>query len=300
MLDSYKKTLIIGVGVIGVLLLIILLPLSISIVKPNEYGVVYDKVWRNFDKKILTQGRHVLQPTSKVITFPNTYVPIDFTSEDTDINCISKDGLVVNIDAVSQFKYIQEELIDTLYLYDKKLGQFMLDLARSVFNDVCTLYEVESGFIDNRQAISAAMLSLFQQGINDTQAPSSTQFAELRGYQYSPDYKNAITNKQNAQQQIDLLLSQRNVLITNAQTNLNNAEQQANIGLQQASTQVQTILTKAQSEAQAIENRWIQYGNGFYQTMSRLKMDPDQFVETYLSLAHIDDQLNSNLLYVTV
>lgn len=297
-MDNKAQILACGILTIGIILIIILIPLSISTVKPDEYGVVYDRLWRTFDKKILTQGRHVLKPTSRVITFPNTYETIDFTTDATDINCISKDGLVVTIDAVSNYKYIQDQLIQTLYTYDKSMGQFMTDLARSTFNDVCTLYEVESGFIDARQNISNSMLSLFQDGIVESSVPSKTIFAELRGYQYSNEYKNAITRKQNAQQEIDLLLSQRNVLTTNAQTNLNNANQQAQIGLQQASTQVQTILTMAESEAQAIENRWIQYANGFSQTMIKLQIDPDTFVETYLSLAHIDDQDNPNLIYV--
>jgi regulator of protease activity HflC (stomatin/prohibitin superfamily) len=290
------------VGIIGVglLLLIILLPMSVKIVKPNQYGVVYDSLWRKFDKKILGQGRHVLEPTSTIIIFPSVYEPIDFTSDSTDIDCISRDGLIVKIDAVSQYRYIEKELINTLYLYGDTMDEFMKDLARSVFNNVCTNYEIESGFIDARQNISNSMLKSFQDAIVNIGVPSSTQFAELRGYQYSVEYKNAITEKQAAAQQIDLLLSQRNVAITNAQTNLSNYEQMAEINLQQAETTVLTIMTQAQAESNAILTRWMQYADGFTQTMNQLNMKADEFVEKYISIAHLDDPNNPNLVYVTM
>lgn len=296
------KNKLIAVFIILILLMsIILISLSIKVVETNEYGVVYDSVWKTFDKRILIQGRYALQPTSTVIKFKSVYLPIDFTSQDTDLDCISNDGLVITIDAVSQYKYLQDKLIATLYLYDKKgLDSVMIDLARSTFINVCTLYQIESGFINARQVISNNMLVSFQNAISYVGVPSDTQFAELRGYQYSNDYKDAITEKQNAQQQIDLLLSQRNVIVTNAQTNLSNYEQYAEIALQQADTTVQTIMTQASSQAEAIYTRWVEYADGFHQTMLMSGLDPDTFVETYLSIAFMDDPVNPNTMYVSV
>lgn len=290
--------------IFGVLVLIVsvtLISLSIKVVKPDQYGVIYDSVWRTFDKDILNQGRYAAQPTSKLFTFRNTYIPIDFTTPETDLQCISNDGLVITIDVVSQYNYLSNRLIETLYTYDTSgLDSVMKDLARSTFINVCTLYEVESGFINQRETVSNNMLSAFVTAIDYVGVPSSSQFAELRGYQYSEEYKDAITDKQNAQQQIDLLLSQRNVLVTNAATNLSNYQIMAEIATTQAQTTVDTILAQADSQADAIYTRWVEYANGFHQTMLNSGLDPDTFVETYLTLAHIDDPLNTNKLYVTV
>ena len=290
---------------VGISLLLImsitLIALSIKVVQPDEYGVVYDTVWKTFDKRVYSQGRFALQPTSHVFRFPNVYVPIDYTTPETDLECISNDGLVITIDVVSQYKYLQDRLIETVYLYDRKgLDNVMKDLARSTFINVCTLYQIESGFIKSREVISSNMLTAYKEAIDYVGVPSDTQFAELRGYQYSNDYKNAITEKQNAQQQIDLLLSQRNVLVTNAQTNLSNYMQMADIATTQAETKVNTILAQAESQADAIYTRWVEYANGFHQTMLNSGLDPDAFVETYLVLAYIDDPLNPNKLYVSV
>lgn len=297
-----KTKIICGVVVTTLLTImtITLIALSIKNVEPNNVAVVYDKLWRNFDSEPIGQGRHALSPTDKLFTFSNVYEPIDFTNDDTDMDCISRDGLIVTIDVVSQYRYDINGLVDMMFEYDKNLAKFLIDVSRGVFIDVCTKYEIESGFINARQNISRAMLSSFQERLVYIDAPSETQFAELREYVYDDSYKQAITNKQIAQQQIDLLLEQRPVEITEAQTVLNNAIQQSEIDLEKADTSSETILQQAESESEAISNRWIQYTDGFERTYKNLKMTPDDFVKTYIVSAPLDDDANNHFIYVNM
>ena len=211
---------------------------------------------------------------------------------------MSQDGMIVIIDVVSQYKVIRGGLVDLLMLYDDKLDSFVKTVAASTFINVCSFYQVETGFLQNRQNISMEMLSSFKQKLLQIGIEVETQFAELRNYKYNATYAEAVTDKQVAQQQIELLLSQRPVLITNSQTVLVNAEEQALIDLQKANTMAQSAIQSSQSIAQSKYNQWEQYAYGFAATLSKLNMNASTFVQTYLTVVPMTDDTNINKLFV--
>jgi hypothetical protein len=278
---------------------ITLIVLSVKVVEPTEYGVEWDTVWKQFGNTY-DQGRYLVGPTKTIIAFNNTYQSIDYTltGSGVELYCMSQDGMIVVIDVVSQYKVIRGGLVDILMLYDDKLDTFVKTVAASTFINVCSFYQIETGFLQNRQNISMEMLSAFKQKLLQIGIEVDTQFAELRNYRYNATYAEAVTDKQVAQQQIELLLSQRPVLVTNAQTVLVNANEQALIDLQRANTMAQSIIQSSTSIAQGKYNQWEQYALGFAATLSKLNMSASTFVQTYLTVVPLTDDTNTNQLYV--
>ena len=288
-----------GLTVVVMIMSITLIALSIQVVEPTEYGVTYDRLWKNLGDTY-DQGRYSIRQTSVFIRFNNTYQPIDYTltGSGIELTCMSQDGMWVVIDVVSQYKVIRSGLIPLLEEYDQLLDRFVKTMAASTFINVCSYFEIETGFLQNRQNISSTMLLEFQKKIQEIGLPIDTQFAELRNYRYNLTYAEAVTDKQVAQQQIELLLSQRPVLVTNAQTQLVYAEQQSLINLQQADITASAILASYQSNADAKYQQWVQYTNGFATTLSKLNMNASTFVQTYLQSYLLSDDTNKNPLYV--
>lgn len=289
-------------GIFSLLVLVMsitLIAISVKVVEPTEYGVEWDTVWKRFGNTY-DQGRYLVGPTNDIIAFNNMFQPIDYTltGSGIELNCMSQDGMIVIIDVVSQYKVIRGGLVDLLMLYDDKLDSFVKTVAASTFINVCSFYQVETGFLQNRQNISMEMLSSFKQKLLQIGIEVETQFAELRNYKYNATYAEAVTDKQVAQQQIELLLSQRPVLITNSQTVLVNAEEQALIDLQKANTMAQSAIQSSQSIAQSKYNQWEQYAYGFAATLSKLNMNASTFVQTYLTVVPMTDDTNINKLFV--
>jgi hypothetical protein len=282
------------------IMIIVLVALSIQVVEPTEYAVTYDTLWRRLGNDTYDQGRYAIGPTSIFKRFNNTYQPIDYTAAGSgiELTCMSNDGMWVVIDVISQYKVSREGLADILMLYDDSLDVFIKSAAGSTFIGVCSFYEIESGFLQNRQNISSMMLTEFQNKIAQIGVPVDTQFAELRNYRFNQTMSEAIIDKQVAQQQIDLLLSQRPPILTNAQTQYLNSLEQQQIDLQKAEVNANAIVTSAQSTADGKYNQWVQYTNGFASTLSKLNMNADTFVETYLKTYLLGDDANTNPLFV--
>jgi hypothetical protein len=77
---------------VGMLLGIILLPLSIKRLESTEYGVEYDTVAKDVGS-VEGEGLHVGPVGFRFVKFPAV-----FRTEQIDTTCISKDGLFVGVD----------------------------------------------------------------------------------------------------------------------------------------------------------------------------------------------------------
>lgn len=277
----------------------VLIGLSVKVVEPEEYALNYRKIQNYFDGNVYEQGRWVLQPDSKLFRFSKVYTEIDFTDEGNDVICISADGMNITIDVVSQYKYTKDGLIDMVYKYDNYSDDFAITLARSSFLNTCGSYQIESGFMQNREQVGNDMLHHYQVGLNWTGFPATSEFAELRDIVYPSEYAAAIIEKQEAQQQCLLLESQRPTLITEAQTVLANTEQQALIDLEKASTEARAIIDAASSTADTILTQWMEFTTGLNATYSRISnMTPDEFVETYMTTLPLSDPNNNKPLVI--
>jgi hypothetical protein len=69
----------VGVSICLAITLLIFLLISIGTVEPIEYGIVYNSLTKTVDsKKVYKGGWYLIGPINSFITFPATYVNLDF------------------------------------------------------------------------------------------------------------------------------------------------------------------------------------------------------------------------------
>jgi regulator of protease activity HflC (stomatin/prohibitin superfamily) len=288
-MNPTTKKIVISIAVTAIFLFVFFILISLRVIEPEEYAIEGNTIRKTLNKdEIFIQGRYVMRPATKLYRYSRVYYPIDFTGYETDLTCISSDGMYVTIDVVSQYRYLPDGLVDIFLLYGPLINDIMITMAKSAFINTCSYYEVESGFIQDRLNISNRMLKEYQYKMAYANISTLSEFGELRNYVYPDSYREAITDKQVAQQQIDLLLNQRPILIKNAQTQMLNASRQAEIDLQRASIQVDAIKQAALSESDAITKYWESLTDAFVLTLEKLNIDPDTFIETYVTTLPLD------------
>jgi hypothetical protein len=58
----------------------ILVPLSISYIKPNEFGLLYRGIGKTIDNEVYSNGRYIIGLTNKFIIFTKNLIEINLSS----------------------------------------------------------------------------------------------------------------------------------------------------------------------------------------------------------------------------
>jgi regulator of protease activity HflC (stomatin/prohibitin superfamily) len=293
---SFKSKLACSIVSIGILLSIILIPLSIHTIGPEDYGIEYDSIWKTINSQILTEGKQILKPTSKVITFPRIFIPIDFTSESDLINCVSRDGMRLQIELTTQYRLLSNNLIDLLLTYDNMLDTFMRSVAMDCVIETCSLFEIEDGFILGRQQVTNKMMEIFKQKIEFIGLNVDTQFLEMKNVVYPPTFLQAITNKQNALQQKEISINERSEKTTIVSIKLMEEIKNSEIALIEKKAEADSRVASAKLKAETVLNKMTQLTSAYNLTKERLNMSGDDFVNYYLTTLPLGTSTNTMIV----
>ena len=155
---------------IGLLLLVILLPISYSVVQLNEYAL-YRSTWSEelrYDSDYAINGRHFTGINGKLIKFPSVKSLIQFKEGydgkpdgilkggGNDLQSWSKEGSNVYIEASYYFSLNKEKLIDMYVEYGDDWQSFILMLSFSVLKATTVEFNTTS-FITDSKTISTRM-----------------------------------------------------------------------------------------------------------------------------------------------
>lgn len=137
------------VGVIGLLLLVILLPMSFSYLDYYEYGFARRKTTGNVDTNyVYSSGRHLIGPDFEFKEFYASAQYVHFSH----IPIFTTDNLQVNISVELQFFVIKEDLKllhDTFDIYYKSI---IINNAKDALKNSVTKFDTDE-FISNRTVI---------------------------------------------------------------------------------------------------------------------------------------------------
>lgn len=283
---SSKNILIASCACFSIVMLVVIIIIGVSInnVSATEYGIVYNVRLNEFTDDILEVGRYTLRPMDKVIRYDKTFTSVDMTGKNA-IECTSNDGLPLVIDLVSQYKVERDWLHDIIMIYGlpPKIDNFVKQVIQSSIKNVCSHYEVETGFILNRDDVSRAMKEEFIYQLNISDAYVRSEFLEMRNVEYPARFDQSIRDKEAALQNIDRVLIQREETLINARTKLLQAEQEADIILINKNAEAISILNVAKQESEAVLERWNQIAEGFEHVKTGLGYNASDFVNIYIS-----------------
>lgn len=292
------------VSIISMILLIALLSTSVRTIKPAQFGVRYNSIWKEFDEDIYFEGRYVVKPASRYFIFNTTNNINEFASAtDTSIVGVSKDGLIVKMDIIVQWKIDSKGAINLLYTMKDipELFKLMDSMITDVSIEVASQYEVEEGFMKKREDVAISISQGLTQRLKKTGLSLTVDYVGLTNYEYSDDYSDAVTDKQYAFDKIQLLKNQRPVLLANANRTLVDANNQATIELEQAIITAEGIVQASVNLAEGRLESWLQYANSHKNTWTNLNisMTPEEYVDSYMISTPLFND-NKNKLYVKI
>ena len=96
-----------GLCSIGILLTVILIPLSIFDVEQEEYALKYDGLTKNLDNKVYDEGKYLFTPETELFIYNKIVVTIELK----DLVCLASDGVQITMNIDYQYQLIRDELL---------------------------------------------------------------------------------------------------------------------------------------------------------------------------------------------
>jgi len=238
----------------ALLVSIILISVSLHKIGSTEYGVEYDVWSKKLDDAAKTGGLHNGPPGFKFIRFPSTQI-----SEDLEDTCVSRDGLRVQFQISYQFLMLEEWILNVIVKY-RDFGRWSKIVETAAYSAVqhsCSEFNI-TNFQNKRNLIQSRMLENVRIKLEGSENGTFTEKGvyaqavslQLRNVYLPEEYKNAVAEKQSAEEDIALAQNQRNQEITKANTMLFTAEKEAEKIMNKAMNDVNVTLTLADLKAE--------------------------------------------------
>jgi len=243
--------------VIGIVVGILLIVFSFGVVEPTYQALVMNSNLMQIEFKdgttdsgeLYTEGRYFLGIGKSFITFPRTFLTIDYKASQGDaISIRSKDGLVIQIDVAFQYTLTTNgrDLL-ALYLrwqleYDPVFGK----IARNVIRDVAARYDAFEFFFNRSLIVGDITASL---GVYFERVGCSLSNFQLLEISLPDAFSRAIQQTEVTRTKISEATVQQTKTLIEAETNLLAAKKQAEVIVTQAKARADAVLIQKKQDA---------------------------------------------------
>lgn len=253
-----------GCFVVGIVGIIILIATSLKTLQSDEMALMYNTISRTLYNDVKQEGLHSGPPGFKFIIFPSVFRTITFD----DLDCLNKDGVVVELNIAFQYRVNEETLYYTVLQFKdhdtfRKAVEYS---AEAAVHETCSLYNTTEF-----QAIREEFQQMVRQNVRERLALINCTVSDLQVSNIArpSEYEDAVKSKEAARENIQVAETERPRQITQANTVLREAETQAVIDINRATTdarisknaalaQAEAILAQYQQETQAFANIVVQ------------------------------------------
>ncbi len=171
-----------------------ILGFSFESVDFNEYALKQNAITRKIEPTIYTEGLYFIGIFNNFITFPSTYVSIEFTphplAEDIPISVQTKNGLLVEIDISFQFRLRKADIINIYSDYSTAYKDFVQAEARSALREVAGSYTAEELYT-NRSDVNSEMSNALVTSLSSIVDVGNFQ---LRNIDFPDSFEEAVEN----------------------------------------------------------------------------------------------------------
>lgn len=258
-----------------------LIGLSLRKVATNEYGVKYDIYSKTLASSSLSGGLYFGPIGYRFIKIPSTQI-----STEVKDTCVSRDGLRLEIHVVYQYKVDEEWIVDLITKYRDydKWSQLIHAAGKSAIHHSCSSWNVND-FQARRLAVQNSMFSnlrLKLEGVN-AELNKTTLFARPTSLQLNYvglpiEYKNAVAEKQRAEEDIALAKNERSQKLTRETTELKAAEKKAYMVLDRAYNDANVTFTLAKYRANQTLHRFDSETQVLTQAQTFLDLNPNGII----------------------
>ena len=251
--SSWKRIAFSG-GIFAVLFTsAILIAVSLKKIKSTEYGLEYDIYTKQLDDAAKVGGLHAGPPGFEFIKFPSTYITVDLP----DGSCLSQDGLRVQFSVTFQYQMPKEWIVPAVLKYrDYENWQKVVAAAgNSAVQHTCSEFNISNfqnkrGIIQNRMEENLRLKLEGGEESGDDGVYALAISLQLRNVDLPEEYRNAVEEKQSAEEDIALAKNQRTQETTKAMTALLTAKEEARKISNTAVNDAAVTLTEARLKAE--------------------------------------------------
>lgn len=237
----------------GIITMITLLTLYISYpVEQSEYAVGYNTYNMEFTK-IYEQGKYPIGVGEEMIVVERT-----LQDYNRDLTCMTKDKILINLNIGLQYQYQKKDLINKILKEFSSIDNFknfLFDRITSSIINSCLAYNAEEYYTD-RSSIDRYMYNSLITDVNNYDLGATIGFFQLINIQFPVEISNAITQKQNIEQEALTATNERASKLTEANTKKLEMERQADIQIINAYTSSNVTLNQAQANFQIQQVLW--------------------------------------------
>jgi regulator of protease activity HflC (stomatin/prohibitin superfamily) len=259
----------------GLLLMIVLLALCINRpVGQDEYAIGYDTYNMKFTR-IYTQGKYVTDVGEELILMKRT-----LQEYNKQLICLTKDKMLLTLDATLQFQYKQDALIPIILLQFGNTGKYNAFIENRVTSSIlatCLKYNAED-YYTYRSIIDIDMYNQLVINVNDDNIGTNIEFFQLVNIEFPKIFSNAISQKQTIQQEALTATNNRQSILTNAETILYETQRSAEVVIINANNTAKVIINKAYADSGIQLELWDQRANGYEYTANSLNLNGSDII----------------------
>lgn len=269
------KTIVCSWMVLAVILTFIFI--NIGTVEQEEYAIALNRYTMQFREQVYSQGTFLLAPGDEFIRFKRTVQNIELG----EIDCLTKDEVLIDIEVSAQFQYVKDDLISFVMKQfgdDAHYKDFLVSVMRSTILNACLEFTALD-YYEMRTVVDARMFKSLSQGMNDNGLGCTIDFFQLVDIKYPLEYISTLHRKQNVKQDLITAENHRATEVIGATTTKLEAERIANINLINAYNVANITMYSAKTQQQAILSQWTNRGSYFKNVLHDLKLSSSQFIE---------------------
>jgi regulator of protease activity HflC (stomatin/prohibitin superfamily) len=265
--------------VLGLLLMVILMPLSFHRVNFDEVAVSYDKVSRELGTKILREGLHDLGPSGSLIVLKTT----QRTASAENLKALTNDGMLVNLDIQVSYTIKIDEVFAIIDEFTDQEGhdRFLDALCESVIRDTSVKFSARAFYLQ-REDFQTALLNDITTAFSTYNVHATPNIVQVVNIDLPNSVESALHNTTVSQQDVQNALTERAQDVQEAQIRLNLTKQQSDLLLLDADRQVAQINQQTEQAVLTQRNRILQRTYAFGNISVGLGMGGNFFVNTYL------------------
>ena len=258
-------------------LIVAFLCINIGSVEQEEYAIALNSFTMQFRDEVYSQGTFILRPGDTLLKFKRTVQSIELG----EIDCLTKDEVLIDIEVSAQFQYVRDGLIPFVlkqFGNDENYQDFLVSAMRSTILNSCLEFTALD-YYEMRTVVDAAMFKNLVADMNEKGLGCTIEYFQLVDIRYPTEYISTLHQKQNVKQDLITAENHRSTEIIGATTAKLEAQRTANINLINAYNSRNITLYNAHTQKQAIVAQWENRGKYFKNVLVDLKLTYGQFIE---------------------
>jgi len=270
---------------IGLLLTVILLPVSIKKVAHDEFGIRYEGLTKEVHRdEVYEEGKYLCAPETKMYLYPRTIQKMTL-----DLECLSSNGIEVAVTIDVQY---QIPKVNIFSIFDEfgevgNLEHYLRFVGDDSVRDSVGKFTAKH-FYESRADIQSTIEEDMVVSMKRAKAMINVTTVVMSNYDFPEELTAAISDKRSAQNDIEIAESEREGELVEAETDWLTAKISAEQLAIEAEAEVNSILAEANAKATSIVETWANRNSTYSNIKNTLGLNSSEFVEQYLTSVVIE------------